>query len=124
MYSIVSLLEEAAEDIRRFEAQAVQALDNETEGKSVHDHWLRRKAKLLRDLPERASSLVDALPEKLVDLVMDRLNTFSFNAANSLRIGSPFYMSALLYPDNHRQGQPNDLELLVTDIVRELERRF
>ncbi len=49
---------------------------------------------------------------------MQRLERFAQNASQALAIGSVFYMYALLYPDNHVKGEPNDLELLAEEIQR------
>ena len=54
--------------------------------------------------------------ETLAAAAGERLNGFSLNASNSLRIGSVFYMSALLYPDEHKPGAPNNLEFLPAEV--------
>ena len=56
---------------------------------------------------------LEELPEQLQDQAGHRLHRFSASARNALRIGSIFYMSALLYPEDHKPGQPDDLQVFI-----------
>ncbi len=56
----------------------------------------------------------------IAELAMQRLERFAENASRALSIGSVFYMYALLYPDNHIKGEPNDLDLLAEAIQERL----
>lgn len=104
-------------------ARAVRAIEAEAEG-LIHGKGdqagyvakMREKAMLLADLSGDAQGLVLALDADLAEEVEERLERFSASAANSLRVGSPFYMSALLYPDDHRPGEPNDLERFAAEV--------
>ena len=77
---------------------------------------MEEKAALLASIADDAASLVDALPAPERNRVREILGSFSANARTSLRIGSVFYMSALLYPDDHKEGEPNNLEKLVASL--------
>ena len=77
---------------------------------------MEEKAALLASIADGAASLVDALPAPECNRVREILGSFSTNARTSLRIGSVFYMSALLYPDDHQEGEPNNLEKLVASL--------
>ena len=41
------------------------------------------------------------------------LNSFAVRAAQAWELSSIFYMSALLYPEDYREGDLNDLELFI-----------
>ena len=71
------------------------------------------KARLLASLEEEGETYLEGLPEPLQDQAGHRLHRFSASARNALRIGSIFYMSALLYPEDHKPGQPDDLQVFI-----------
>ena len=112
--SLVDFLEEASASVRHLEeaaAAAIQQEDAETYRRLMHD-----KAELLQGLAHRAESKVEALPEALRQWVLQRLNRFSASAGQALQLGSVFYMSALLFPEEHQSGQPNDLENFTSEV--------
>lgn len=112
--SLVDFLEEACASVRHLEeaaAAAIQQEDAETYRRLMHD-----KAELLQGLAHRAESKVEALPEALRQWVLQRLNRFSASAGQALQLGSVFYMSALLFPEEHQSGQPNDLENFTIEV--------
>lgn len=104
-------------------ARAVRVLEAEAEG-IIHGQGdqagyaakMREKALLLADLAGDAQGLVLALEPALAQAAGERLARFSESAATSLTVGSPFFMSALLYPDDYVQGSPNDLERYVAEV--------
>ena len=62
---------------------------------------MQEKARLLASLEEEGEAYLEELPEQLQDQAGHRLHRFSASARNALRIGSIFYMSALLYPEEY-----------------------
>ena len=96
-------------DVMDAERQALDKLRNgDTPG---HNGLMRRKAQLLADMAGDAAHLLDALPEEARGRFAEALRRFSASARLSLKLGSVFYMSALLYPDDHQPGQPDNLKL-------------
>ncbi len=77
---------------------------------------MKEKASLLAALAGEAEPLLAATPEPLASAAREGVNEFSASARLALRIDSVFFMSALLYPEDHAQGEPNDLELLVEEL--------
>lgn len=96
------------------EAQAEKALNegNETSYRAL----MERKADLLAVLDEQASPLYAALPTAQRDFAQSRLRAFAEGARTAKRLSSVFYMSALLYPDTHRKGEPDNLELFLREV--------
>lgn len=113
----------ALADFLEQRAKAVHAIEAEAEA-VIHGHGdqagyvakMREKAMLLSELATDAEALVQALPSALARAASERLGRFSQSAATSLGVGSPFFMSALLYPDDHKPGEPNDLDLFVEKV--------
>lgn len=79
---------------------------------------MRRKAELLAGLSAAASPFLGSVSPERRPMIEHRLDMFSQSARRSLDIGSVFYMSALLYPDDHAPGQPNTLETWLAELER------
>ncbi|MFZ0931028.1 MAG: hypothetical protein WAN11_20650 [Syntrophobacteraceae bacterium] len=108
----VSALQNAAERIRRIEDEAREALfirdDPET-----HRQKLQEKTMLLMELPELVGPFCDGMAKDVRAEFETGLNSFAMRAAQALELSSIFYMSALLYPEDYREGDRNDLELFI-----------
>jgi hypothetical protein len=113
--ALAEFLDAKAAEVKNLETRA-QALLSGTPDQPGYEALMREKATLLSNITEDAEDLVDALPKAKADDVAARLEQFSGNAAMSLKIGSVFFMSALLYPDEHKPGEPNNLELLAAEV--------
>lgn len=113
--ALADFLETKAAAVHDIETRAKDALTGEG-GQQAYEGIMREKATLLADIADDAKPLVDALSGGQAAEAAERLSMFSMNAKNSLRIGSVFYMSALLYPDDHQKGQPNNLELFAAEV--------
>ena len=102
--ALKAYLEDAADRVRNIETRAAAAL--KTQGQAAYEEAMREKAELLAGLSGDAGGRFPDLDEPLAA----RLRRFSASARRSLDIGSVFFMSALLYPEDYREGEPNDLE--------------
>lgn len=74
---------------------------------------MHAKAQSLAALARDAAPILAPLPEARRDRLSSALMRFSQSAAMALKLDSVFYMSALLYPDDHRQGEPDNLALFI-----------
>lgn len=116
----VAWLQKANRAVFDKEAQAKACL-NEADYAQAYKGLMAEKAGLIQQLP---SGFRDAFSEKdessraAWEHIVNRLSEFAMGAENALSIGSPFYMSALLYPDEHQPGEPNNLELLIAELQR------
>lgn len=116
---LADFLEQRAKAVRAIEAEAEAIIHGDGHGQGDQAGYvvkMREKALLLADLAGDAQGLVLALDHAHSEAAADRLERFSQSAATSLKVGSPFFMSALLYPDEHRPGEPNDLERYVDEV--------
>jgi len=108
----VSALQSAAERIRRIEDEAREALfirdDSET-----HRQKLEEKTMLLMELPELAGPFREGMAKDVRAEFETGLNSFAMRAAQAWELSSIFYMSALLYPEDYREGDRNDLEFFI-----------
>ena len=108
-------------EVMATEAQALARLDaGDTPG---HNELMRRKAELLAAMAEDAKPLLEPLPGEARFNYALALEGFSASARMSLRLNSIFYMSALLYPDDHKPGKPDNLTLC-TDSMEKLGLEF
>ena len=108
-------LRDRSDAVKVCERKAEAALyvdNNETAYRSL----MKEKAGLLASIAKDAASLVSSFAGQDRGRVAAALDSFSANAQTSLRIDSVFYMSALLYSDDHKKGQPNNLEKLVATL--------
>lgn len=118
MKTFLTFLRERIARIAEIESAAQKLLHEDT-NEDGYREAMRDKAQLLAGLAEDAAPLLDDLPLEKQPMIEHRLNMFSQSARRSLDIGSVFYMSALLYPDDHHEGAPNDLERWLADLERE-----
>lgn len=107
-HALIELLEECAQTVRRLEEKADRVIQVDGDQKG-YGSIMRQKATLLAELYQTARPLAADLEEE----VDARLERFSQSAQASLKVGSVFFMSALLYPEAHRAGEPNDLEVFI-----------
>ncbi len=112
---LAAWLRERSTAVKACEQKAFTALHDE-QNEPAYRELMRQKASLLAAIANDAAPLVAALSGAEKDRLLDTLGAFSGNAQTALRLDSIFYMSALLYPDDHRDGEPNNLEKLVESL--------
>lgn len=117
MNDFLDFLRERIRLVREAEDAAQDHLHNRGDEPGYREH-MRRKAQLLAAMAADAAPLLDGVSPERRPMVEHRLDMFSQSARRSLDIGSVFYMSALLYPDDHQPGQPNTLEVWLADLER------
>ena len=113
-------LEEASSDVLDKEMQAKACLV-EADYADAYKNLMIAKAEIIRQLPQEFQQAFpgkDPAVRAAWERIMSRLRDFAAGAENALAVGSPFYMSALLYPDEHQPGEPNNLELLIAELKR------
>ncbi len=107
-------IQEQRDAVAAYENKAAQAL--EKADPVEYREQMRLKAELLAALLENGESRLGAMPEAEAAPLRSRLRRFAASASNALRLGSVFYMSALLYPEDHQPGQPNDLDVWLAEL--------
>lgn len=109
-------LTERCEFLRNLEQEAQRTLqeDNDTD---KYKAMMCQKAMFLQALPEEAEAHMEGVPDDIADMAAERLDRFSRSASQALSIDSVFFMFALLYPEDHKPGQPNALEVLTAEIA-------
>ncbi len=117
--SFANWLKERCEFLHNLEAEAERILQKDKDT-DKYKSLMCQKAMFLQALPEEAEKTAALLPDDVAEFAMQRLERFAANASRALEIGSVFYMYALLYPDNHAKGEPNDLDLLAIEIEERL----
>ncbi len=102
-------LESEAREVRAIERQAYKALHDEND-ETAYRELMRVKALRLADLADNASGYMTGIDSRDEAAVVGRIERFSSSAATAIEIGSVFFMSALLYPEDYMEGENNDLE--------------
>ena len=105
---LIEFLEEKSVKVRTLEETGDALL--ESDGQRAFQIKLEEKAELLAELGEKAWPLTEKIEGDLGNEIAQQLEQFSMSASAALRIGSVFFMTALLYPEDHKPGEPNDLE--------------
>lgn len=83
---------------------------------------MREKAQLLSSLEEAANPYLANIDDnEVLNYAKQELGAFSRNARKALEIGSVFFMSALLFPDDHQPDEPNNLELFIDKLNKLLQ---
>lgn len=77
---------------------------------------MREKAQTLAKIAKEATTVLSDLPEPLRTNLEVKLSRFASSAETSLALDSVFYMSALLYPDDHKKGEPDNLAKLIQNL--------
>jgi hypothetical protein len=112
MAELIAALEGVARRVRKLEAEAAEAL-HDLDDAATYRRKLEQKTWLLLELPETLEPLLAGIEKKKADNIRGKLRNFARRAKPAMELGSPFYMSALLYPEDHRDGAQNDLELFI-----------
>lgn len=117
---LISVLTDQAEQIQKLETLA-ETLVEDPQQLQRYRAILEEKARILSGIARLVTPIMRKIPPEEADPIKHTLNRFSQSATTAMRIGSPFYMSALLYPQDHQVGEPNDLELFIEQL-REAEK--
>lgn len=115
---LITFLEDQNSQVRQLETEGDAVL--QSEGQLAFQAKLEKKAEVLAALGEDAWDLTKAVGGELGDEIAQKLEQFSMSASTSLRIGSVFFMTALLYPEDHKPGDPNDLETYIAELKGKL----
>ncbi|MGE4292159.1 MAG: hypothetical protein AB7E32_08120 [Desulfovibrio sp.] len=112
---VVRWLEEVAAKVRALESQAQTVIEGKRDQQG-YEALMREKALLLAGLGDEAAERLTGASGPEAERVLARLEKFSASASMALEIGSVFFMSALLYPEDHVPGEKNDLDRFVESV--------
>lgn len=116
---IIDYLKEAAASVRELEAEAEDALFNKDDA-DIYRSKLEQKAVLIIDLESELEDFMTGLDPLVSRRIKAGLSRFALSAERGLGLGSLFYLSALLYPEDHVEGEKNDLENFIGMLKRSL----
>ena len=117
LVKIIDYLKEAAAHVRELEAEAKDALLNKDDV-DMYRSKLEQKAMLIIDLESEIEDFITGLDLVLSRRIMAGLSRFALSAERGLGLDSIFYLSALLYPEDHIEGEKNDLENFIGFLER------
>lgn len=113
-------LSERRDFLHNLEKEAIRVLQ-EDKNPDKYRALMCQKAQFLEELPEEAEKHVSGIPDDVAMLIAKRLQKFSRSASQALELDSVFYMYALLYPEDHREGEPNELDEFVAELAKKAE---
>lgn len=102
--------------LRHLEKEAARVAEEEN-GSPRYRRMMLQKALFLEAMGEEAEPLLRDIPAPMAETARARFRRYAAGAQQAMDLDSPFYMSALLYPEDHRPGQPNDLEALHAELT-------
>lgn len=112
--SFLSWLDGEHDRIMDCEHRALEALNNGNTDE--YRKLMRQKAEMLANIADAAKPYAAGLSPALAGKVLHVLQNFAGSAATSLQLNSIFYMSALLYRDDHKPGEPDNLEVFIRSL--------
>ncbi|MDR0827553.1 MAG: hypothetical protein LBN33_06725 [Desulfovibrio sp.] len=118
--AFLALLQDLHKEICDLEKKALDALTCAQDEKSYRT-LMAERAQRIASLAEAGAELRPDLPEKMRLKAEAELALFSAGARQALNLGSVFYMSALLYPDDHKTGEADNLQKLITRLKRDAQ---
>ncbi len=110
----LAMARDAANAVRHMEKAANKAL-HEHGDEASYRAGMAEKCRLLMELPEAVSDLLMEAEGEDVEAFCKGLENFGRKASQATSIGSVFFMSALLYPEDYKDGDLNDLERFLED---------
>lgn len=108
----VNALRKVAQRIRRLEQEAREALF-EKDDPATHRKKLEQKTIILMELPDLVDPYCQGLDKATRSELEKGLDPFAISAERASDLASIFYMNALLYPEDYKEGDPNDLERFI-----------
>ena len=77
---------------------------------------MTEKARQIANLSDECGPYLEKLPADKKDAYAAEIERFSTSAKAALSLDSVFYMSALLYRDDHKEGEPDNLAVFIEKI--------
>ena len=117
--AFIKMLQGTIDSIGSLEKEAQAAV--EKRDNDAYVTYMYQKAKILTGVYDQADSFLDAMDDNdAVNYAERSLLAFAKSAKHALDLDSVFYMSALLYPETHKAGDPNTLEVFRDEMKKRL----
>lgn len=110
---LIEWLERQEQQVIAAENDAKALLEADADNDEGYRKKMLEKAEILASLYERAQSFINTASANIKYETDKTLKNFSQNAKTSIKLNSVFYMSALLYPDDYQEGQPNNFKIFI-----------
>lgn len=107
-------LQKRHEQIRLLEKEGYAALNPDND--QPYREKMRKKADLLAALHTDAAPYLAKLAPAVRGFANDETAIFSANAKEAIQLNSVFYMAQLLYPEDYKDGEPDNFELFMEEL--------
>lgn len=116
--SLIEFLVDYHEQVMSCEKKALEALNG---GDSTgYKALMRQKAELMSRILDEASPYLASSPAGISALAEHSLKRFAASAKLGLKLESPFYWSALLWNDDAKPGDPDNLKIFIDELSAEM----
>lgn len=116
---LIKWLQSVIDKINELERQGLEAV--ETGDQDAYIAIMRAKAEALAALNDEAQPYLDEIDDdEALDYAERGFGAYSHNASKALDLNSVFYMSALLFPEEHQPGDRHNLEIFRDDLIEKL----
>lgn len=96
-----------------------QALDQLKSGdKDAYKDKMIERTNLIKDLESGIQPFQTQIPADVWENAQTEIKRFATSASAALNLDSVFYMSALLYRDAHKDGEPDNLLVLIENLKK------
>lgn len=117
--NLIKWLQSVIDKINMLEQQGREAVAKGDQ--TAYIALMREKADLLASLNDKAQPYLDEIDDDdALDYAERGFSTYSYNANKAIELDSVFYMSALLFPVDHKAGERHNLEIFRDDLIKKL----
>ena len=114
LIEFIDWLQKRHDEIRTLEKEGYAALNPNDD--QIYREKMRKKADLLAALHTEAAPYLVKLASAARGFANDETAFFSANAKEAIQLNSVFYMAQLLYPEDYKEGEPNNFELFMEEL--------
>ena len=80
---------------------------------------MQQKAEIIAELPLDIKKYDESdIPAPVRKFISDRTSSFSASAKKAIELKSNWYMSQLLFNEDHQDGNPNNFDLFVQEVKK------
>ncbi len=110
--NLIEMLRHFNDSVQQLESEAKSHLKEPCDSRKYQEKLELRAGRIIC-LPDEITSYLPGLSPDMAEMVVKYIDELSQDAMQAKEIGSVFYMSCLLYPLDHKAGDPNELEMLI-----------
>ncbi|MDO5538127.1 MAG: hypothetical protein Q4F72_11445 [Desulfovibrionaceae bacterium] len=116
--NLIDFLADYHDQVMGCEKKALAALDGGDA--DAYRALMKEKAEKMARIAEEAAPYLEQEPEYIRSEAGHSLKAFAASAKMGLRLQSPFYWSALLWDEDAKPGDPDTLQVFISELSSEI----